>query len=629
MPQSHSLRASPPKKVRLTSGIWLALSCVALLQGCSWLKPSDTSKADGDHPVVAQNPIAFTVEVHSDNGDVAKYLDKHLELQRFTRFPDLKAGEFSRLLTEADTNARDLLAALGYFNPTLSFKVVSPEAGSQEPPKVRIDVAPGPQTVVEKVSISFDPPMGQAPNSLGQREQVEQAWSLKDGQVFTQSAWGSAKSAGLRVLQSYRYPTAKIAHSQARIEADDNTADLSVRYDAGPAYRFGPVELQGNVRYDAQGIKNIARIPVGSDYSEEALLDAQERLTGSGYFDSAFLMLDMDAPDPQNAPVIAQLREAKYQKLVFGLGVSTDAGLRFSIDHINNKMWPFGWRAINKLSIDSKSQLLSTQWTAMPHASGWAWFTGAQLERTDLADYTANTLTLTAGRTKSVGHIDRRTFLQYDFSRTEGSNSIGSSSSILASYSWTGRYFDNKINPTKGYGIALELGGGYTLTPDQDPFMRVRARGLTFVPVGKPDDLGRRDRLALRADAGGIVSRSDVQVPLNLLFLSGGDTTVRGYSYQSIGVYDDHGRLTAGRYMVSGGVEWLRPMTLFGNTSDWEHAVFVDVGTVAKKLNKATVYTGVGTGIRWRSPVGPMQADVAYGLKTQEFRLHLRMGFNF
>ena len=34
-------------------------------------------------------------------------------------------------------------------------------------------------------------------------------------------------------------------------------------------------------------------------------------------------------------------------------------------------------------------------------------------------------------------------------------------------------------------------------------------------------------------------------------------------------------------------------------------------------------------GVRWRSPVGPLQADLAYGVKTKEVRLHLRLGFSF
>ena len=38
---------------------------------------------------------------------------------------------------------------------------------------------------------------------------------------------------------------------------------------------------------------------------------------------------------------------------------------------------------------------------------------------------------------------------------------------------------------------------------------------------------------------------------------------------------------------------------------------------------------GVGAGVRWKSPVGPVQADLAYGVKPRKIRLHLSVGFVF
>lgn len=620
---------------RNTASLGLAVACVLALPACSILPPGGQDNAAGEQQAaqsagpVSQAPLAFTVEVQSGNSSVARHLERHLDIQRFNRFPDLRATEFNRLLAEADANARSLLAALGYFNPKLQLRVDEQPAGGEAPRKVVVEVEPGNQSVVNGVAIDFAEPMNSDPSAQRQRRRVERSWSLREGDVFTQSGWDSAKSGGLRILQRDRYPTARIAGSRATVDADEEKAGLAVQYDPGPPYRFGALELKGNERYDAQGIENIARIPTGADYSEEALLDAQQRLASSGYFDSAFLMLDTSDSDPQHATVIAQLREARYQKVVFGAGLSTDAGPRLSIDHTHNKLWPLGWRAVSQLAVDAKSQLLSTQWTAMPGRSGWAWYTGAQLERAETGDFTANSFALVAGRTKSVGHIDRRYYLQYDISRTEGSDTPGSSSSLLASYSWTGRYFNNKTNPTGGHGIGWELGAGYALTPARDPFARARLRWLQFAPLGRRNDEGRRSRLAMRAEGGAIFARSGVQVPLSLLFLTGGDTTVRGYSFESIGTHAFDDRLYGGRYLGIASLEWQRPVSLFGNASDWEHTVFVDAGSVSDEVGDATVYTGIGTGVRWRSPVGPLQADIAYGLKRQQVRLHLRMGFQF
>ena len=111
--------------------------------------------------------------------------------------------------------------------------------------------------------------------------------------------------------------------------------------------------------------------------------------------------------------------------------------------------------------------------------------------------------------------------------------------------------------------------------------------------------------------------------------MTGGDTTVRGYGYRSIGARTDNGQLYGGRYLAVGSVEWQRPIVYKGAMTDWESTLFVDAGAVADKVGDLSPRVGVGAGVRWRSPVGPLQADLAYGVKTKEVRLHLRLGFSF
>jgi translocation and assembly module TamA len=119
-------------------------------------------------------------------------------------------------------------------------------------------------------------------------------------------------------------------------------------------------------------------------------------------------------------------------------------------------------------------------------------------------------------------------------------------------------------------------------------------------------------------------------VPFSQLFLTGGDNSVRGYKHEEIGVTHD-GVLTAesGRYLATGGVEWQRPIVINGLMTDWETAVFVDTGAVSNRVEEFSFKSGVGVGARWKSPIGPLQIDVAYGVATQALRLHLNVGFVF
>ncbi len=608
---------------------WL-LAAATLLLACNALRAAQEGGGAGTAGAgAAPAPVPFTLQVVSSNEDIGDYLERYLDISRFTGFPDLQPAELRELLSRVQANARDLLAARGYFNPHLNVEVREPAGGPGARRRIVIDVDPGEQARVAQHLIRFAEPMNSDPAGAQQRETIRREWLLQDGDAFTQAQWDAAKSQGLRVLQQLRYPAARIRDSRATVDPDTNRVRLEVTYDAGPAYRFGALRLEGVKRYDAQGVRNIAHLPTGNVYSEAALLDSQQRLIASGYFDSAFLMLDSSHPDPRQATVVAQLHEAPLQKIVFGAGYSTDTGPRLSVDHTHNRMWPLGWRAVNRATVGTQTQSLSTNWTAMPAASGWAWNTGLVLERADAGDIKSDSLSLTGGRSLLGTRIERRYYLQYDASRAEGSGGPPGSSSLLGNYAWTDRDFDDRLAPTSGHGLAFEAGAGMTVTPRSKPFLRLVVRALQLWPFGERNEAGKRSRLALRAEFGTIFARQDADIPSRLLFLTGGDTTVRGYSYQSIGARLPDGSIYGARNMALGSVEWQHPITLFGNARSFEHVLFVDAGTAADKLRHARLFPGVGTGLRWASAVGPLELDVAYGTKTGKWRLHLRVGFQF
>lgn len=620
----------------------LLLGAALLLSGCSLLSPKDKeAEAMG---IDTSGPPAFTLEVDAPK-QVRALLEQHLELKRFRHQPDLQRRELTRLLGATDANVRELIGTLGYFSPTVTVELTdTPE--EEAPRKVVVKVDPGPPTIIEKSEVRFTGVNASDELGTSQRLQIEETWPLQAGEQFSQSAWSSAKSGGLKELQKRRYPLARIDTSLADVDADTNKAQVSVSYDPGPAYTFGPLQIDGAERYDPVRTARIARLPEGREYDLQSMLDAQQRLVSSGYYDSVFLSL---ADSPQQAateaerdeqrknqgtaitsPVIAKVREAKLQKWVFGVGLSTDTGPRLSIDHTYNKVPGLNWRAVSKLQLDRKNPLISTQLVGLPGEDLWRWFASGKLERAPAGDFYTNSAQMRFGRSKAEDRIERNLYLQYDYAKTQGAGAPPGASSLLANYGWTARYFDNNLLPTSGFGLALEAGAGTTLTPQRSPFGRLTGRWLSLIPLGERDEETRRhSRLQIKAGVGAVMAKKDVDLPTTIMFLTGGDNTVRGYGYQSIGARTDNGRVIAGRYLAMGSVEWQRPITIKGNTQDFEHAVFIDAGTVGDDINRLYTRVGFGTGIRWKSPVGPIQADLAWGAQEQQLRLHLRLGFTF
>ncbi len=569
---------------------------------------------------------SFAIEVRAPSS-VRAVLERHLELRRYREVTDLDDAELARLIEMAERNVRELVGTLGYFNPRIS---VRREAAAGQRPVIVVEVDPREQAQVAGVAIEFEGDIAQSTDraAVNQRNDIERGWRLPAGRPFTQDGWDSAKNDALRGLVAQRYPAGRVSYSIADVDAPAGRVQLGLRLDSGALFRLGPMLVTGVERYDPRLVPRLARLPEGSIYDQREITEAQLRLTGSGYYDSAFIFVDPEG-DPKAAKVQVNVREAPLHKVVLGVGLSTDSGPRASIEYRNNKVPGIGWRADTKLQIDRKAPFAETEWTAIPDQDGWRWGVLARAERLDDDELVTQAQRLRVGRTQQGDHIDRNVYLQFDRATVrlrEGVNPAsvpdnGDGTALSANYVWTGRYFEGRPFPTAGFGVGFELGGGITLTGSRSPFQRTVVRWMNIRPL-------TQGRLQLRAEGGAVLARGSARIPSTQLFRTGGDNTVRGYGYRDIGV-DRGGVVSPGRFMAVGSAEWQRPIRRGGVDTAWESTLFVDAGAVSDKLSRLRPAFGVGAGVRWKSPLGPVQADVAYGLKAKRVRVHFTIGATF
>jgi translocation and assembly module TamA len=592
-------------------------------------KPAAAAPAPGPAPAEAKRAgtPSFDIDLRAP-ADVKPLLEQHMELRRYREVSDLDDAELARLMVLAERDVRELVATLGFFDPKISIR-----RGGNDPaarPVIVVEVDPGAPTVVSQANISFQGAIADAaePGVSQQRDEIRSAWRLPPGHRFTQEAWDGAKTTALRQLVTRRYPAGKISYSLADVDAPGGWAKLDVRLDSGPLFRLGAMQVTGLDRYDPRLVPRLARLPEGSEYDEEHIREAQLRLAGSGYFDSAFIFVDPQS-DPKAAPVQVNVREAPLHKVVLGVGVSTDSGPRASVEYTNNRVPGIGWRAVTKLQVERKSPFFQTEWTAIPGADLWRWGVLARVERVDDGQFITNGQRLRIGRTRSEERIDRSVYAQYERANVQALPGVaavpadtGDGTAISVNYVWTGRYFDHQPFASRGFGIGFELGGGVTLVGSKSPFQRTVVRWLGIHPLTE-------GRLQLRAEGGAVFASTRARVPATQLFRTGGDTTVRGYGFRDIGVALPGGLVGPGRYEAVGSVEWQRPIRRGGLLTNFEHTLFVDGGAVADRVTQLRPSWGVGTGVRWKSPIGPVEADVAYGIKPRRLRLHFNIGVTF
>ncbi len=591
-----------------------------LLVACQVLAQVAAPPADATADALAQG--AFEVQIDAPS-DVRDFLQRHLELLRYRALGDLDDGELRRLAQAAEQDARALLGTLGYFSSSVTVRLQAANDSGQGRRLVSVQVQPGPATVVTDVSIRFTGSITTLPQADLQRAAIRDNWVLAPGMRFTQAGWDDAKGQALRRLGAQHFALAQVALSRADIDPDTRSARLSLTLDSGPAYRLGALRIDGLQRFDASLVERIARLRPGAPYDQVQLLEAQARLQDSGYFDSVFVTLQTDG-DPSAAAVQVTLREATRNKLVLGIGASTDSGARVSVEHTNHQIPVIGWRAVSKLVLDRNNQFAGTELTSTPDEASWRWLTSAQLKNDDASDVKVQSQKLRLGRTKAADSIDRNYSLQYDHTRSNDAGIVTRAQSVSGSYAWTQRNFDSLPFPSAGYGFGAELGGGITLGARRDPFVRSVVHWLGIWPLP-----ARTGRFTARAQGGAVLARDSAVLPSTQLFLTGGDTTVRGYAYHDIGTRSASGQTTAGRYLLNGSIEWQRPILVDGQTGDWETTLFIDAGSVADRPADFRAKVGIGAGARWRSPVGPLQMDLAYGVAAKRLRLHLTVGFTF
>lgn len=609
-----------------------------MLTGCAGLSgqtgnvPADSA----DPPTQSANaPAAFDIRIECADDSLRTLVERYNTLQRYRVITDLDDVELARLMALAERNVRELLGTEGYFAPTVQVRRATMPGASGARPTVVIAIDPGRPTTVQQVDVEFEGDIAHDADAGAQKQRaaITEDWSLPPGRRFTQQRWSDAKTDALRALVARRYPRGRIAASRADIDAATASARLWVQLDSGPLVRLGAAHVVGARRYPPELAERLSWLEPGAVYDQKELVDAQQRLAGSGYYDGASITVDPEG-DPAAAPVTYAVTEARRHKLQLGVGYSTDSGPRLSLEHRDNTVFGSSWRSDTTLQLDRKTPLVQLELHSLPDADHWRTALFARDMRQDDGSLVTTSQTLRAGRMQTGPRFDRNVYLQYEHANVTGAASVaapdalvGDGAALSVNAAWTGRYFDQMPVPTRGFGLSGEIGLGVTTIGVHKPFTRLTGRWLGLVPIGSSGSSG--SRLALRAEGGAVIGASQARLPATELFRTGGDTTVRGYAYRSIGIPLGGDWVGPGRIMAVGSVEWQRPILQQRWPGLLEHTLFVDVGSVANHVSDLHANWGVGTGLRLITPVGPMELDVAYGLQSREVRLHMRVGFTF
>ncbi|KVA75210.1 hypothetical protein WM36_11005 [Burkholderia ubonensis] len=554
----------------------------------------------------------YDVEIDAPRA-VRKLLKSHLDIARFGKRDDVSDDQFDFLVTATPQQVRDLTATEGYFSPVVRTDVRTRDGKRS----VQIAVDPGPQTVVSSVDLTFNGPVDS--EDPKQEAATRFAFSLKTGEPFTQAGWDAAKGAALRQLQSRRYLGAKITASEARIDPRTQRATLAVTFDSGPTFTIGKVDVEGVRRYPEKIVTNVNPLSEGEIYDVQRITELQRQLQNTPYYASVAIDVGNDTEKPDQTPVHVKVSEYPYNSVRGGVGYATDTGPHIQGAYTYLDTFGAAWPLTVSGRLDQIQQYGQVQLSMPPGPRAWTNSVLASYTNTDVSDTRIYSARVGVQRTRTGQYIDYAYSLMFYQDRLK-QNGAGPTMSraLVPQWAWTRRNVDDPLFPRSGNLIHAEAGFAIKNVLTDQSFIRGYARGQQYVPIGK------RDLFVFRAELGGVfTSGSSTGVPASLLFRAGGSNSVRGYGYQSIG-NSVAGSVLPTKYLTTGTAEYQHWFN-----RDWGAATFFDVGTATDAWGEKVFYKGVGVGARWRSPVGPINVDLAYGLRNHSVRPYLTLGVAF
>ena len=411
--------------------------------------------------------------------------------------------------------------------------------------------------------------------------------------------------------------SARFDRSQLLLDLQENSARASIDFSPGERYRFGEVQLQSVEFLSDDFIRRFINLEQEGFYSSTALIGLRNSLNDSQYFSNVTVTPVLNGNQNSRVPINVALEPRPRHAYSFGAGITTDIGPRVTASYEDRYLNRRGHRFDFGSSASPIEQSVDGTYMipmANPATQSLRFSTGFLRENNDT--FSNNTFKL--GSVYSF--INRSNWRQnYSLNFQHEEFSIADQDEVadllVAGTSLTKTEADDALYPNNGWRLFGRLRGASSSVLSTESFLQLDLQGKLITRLGP-------GRLITRFDLGMTLVNDTADLPVSIKYFAGGDQSLRGYKYQSLGPENELGEVLGGKHLVTAAVEYdfhVRP--------DWKLAVFYDVGNAFSELNNLELKESVGVGVRWLSPIGPIRVDLASALDHDNaLRLHITMG---
>lgn len=592
-PHLNKIRAISDRFIRAALALLLlSLSTVALAQG---------------------NGATVSISITGVEDELLSNVQGYLPLYRFNDKEAPSAGRLRYLHGQAEETIRQALAPFGYYRPTMTPILEKLD----DVWKASYEINAGDRIPLKTVDISVT---GEAETAQAFTDAIANS-SLKAGDPLLHENYESLKQRFQVLASQYGYFDAVLREGKIRIDLKNYEAGVILHFDSGVRYYLGDVSFKQDKPWLGEKILGrFSDIQPGQAYLAEDLQQLQGDLSNTEYYEEVTLDVSPEAANEDHViPVVVNLIARNPTRYSFGAGYGTDTGARVKAGITRRRVNQAGHNFTAEALLAEFKYGIAGEYVipgSDPRSDSWGIRASLEDEHSTNTNYTSGSV---GGYYRHRDGLWIKTYsLDYLVERYEVSDDDETSKLLIPSVEWTRTYpsnVDKRIYATYGTLLQLSVRGASEDVLSDTSFIQPMVSGKWIY------SFANSTRLIARGAAGTTSVTDFDQLPTSLRFFTGGDKSVRGYAYNVVGPRIG-GDVVGGKKLLESSLEYEVPVA-----DKWSVVAFADIGDAFDE--KPDYKRGVGLGVHWRSPIGPVRLDFGHALDDppgKQLRLHLTIG---
>lgn len=514
------------------------------------------------------------------------------------------------LLQKARKNTEQALQALGYYQADILLDIQHSESCWQ----LNVSIVPNAPVLITLLDLQI---WGEAYDDKAFQVLLKPS-NLSVNQALNHQHYDDLRNQWQALAKERGYFDASLTQHSIRIDPDKLAASIHLHLDSGPRYHFGEIEFEQTILKEAF-LQKFVRFKPGDSFDNQKILALRQSLSGSGYFNDVRIQALTAQAENLAVPLKVTAKAAPRYVYSAGVGFATDTGPRLRAGVENRRVNRLGHRYNTGFEISPVRSTVGFSYEipiADPKRERIN--LGSSATHEDIDGKLSDRYRLRAAylREWRSGWIATH-FLDWEKEHYKIASQKDTTVLLMPGYELTRIKGNDPLYPSRGWKLSGMVRFAHEEVVSSTSFIQFHGQAKAIFPTWY-------GRILTRIEGGATLADELVQLPHSVRFFTGGDSSIRGYAYQSLGPKDEQGKVIGGRHMLAASVEYEFPLS-----QKWYAALFTDAGNAYDKLNDFKPVYGNGMGIRWRSPIGPIRLDLAHPSQGKSrFRIHISMGLD-